>query len=487
MWKQINQELYFLFWKNKLVVVIFIYLGIALWRLDTLPGEWYGDISNVHEYVMQIQRGERPFYFFQSAGPVYHYLITPIVSVLGQDYLGYKIASVIIGAAGLIGIYLMAQEIVGLGFWTTLVAATSFWYLVWARVGNSQIIIPVLTALTIYWGNRFRKSGGFRELSFGLMTSLVGLLVYPQTFILPIVFGIWIFSQKRPSGIVITILSTTIISLIVNAKVWRFKENGYVNSKIPNWTALVSPIWVKNWTKTLGMLYVSGDQTFRINIPGKPHIDPLSGLLLAVGIILVLKQNTKTGLLLLFSGIIILLPSTSPALPYVEIPNSGRAIGIIPIISLFIAQTMQTISKRKIAVLIIFGFIIFYNLNQYFVSYPKVLPNQNVPYGKIIASYIDTLPKTTKIKLAGCCWGDWGQAEPKGIYYQLKNQLGRENIVHDQFISRCEELDKNTDQVIIGRPNDENIAKLSTCSGNGKLYVNTIFSSVYLKASIRYR
>ena len=62
-----------------LLVILVLFFIACIYQLNVLPEEWYGDISNVHEYVNQILSGERPFYFFQSPGPLYHYLITPIV------------------------------------------------------------------------------------------------------------------------------------------------------------------------------------------------------------------------------------------------------------------------------------------------------------------------------------------------------------------------------------------------------------------------
>src|SRR3989338_6962645 len=89
------------------LVIIFALL-VRLFRLDYIPGEWYGDISNVHEYVEQILAGKWPFYFFQSPGPLYHYLITPIAIIFANHgYETYKIASVIVSLIGLLGSFLM--------------------------------------------------------------------------------------------------------------------------------------------------------------------------------------------------------------------------------------------------------------------------------------------------------------------------------------------------------------------------------------------
>jgi hypothetical protein len=103
------------------------------------------------------------------------------------------------------------------------------------------------------------------------------------------------------------------------------------------------------------------------------------------------------------------------------------------------------------------------NLHKYFIEYPKTLPNHNVAYGAILASYIDTLPKTTHVYLSGCCWGQWGQPEPKGIYYQLKYPERKRDIL-GSFVSSCDQIDHSVTGVIIEPPKSgEGVA---SCSGS---------------------
>lgn len=62
------------------------------------------------------------------------------------------------------------------------------------------------------------------------------------------------------------------------------------------------------------------------------------------------------------------------------------------------------------------------NFYYYFTIYPNTLPNKNTPFGKTIASVIDKYPQSKKIIIVDCCWGEWGQPEPGGILYTLKNK-----------------------------------------------------------------
>ena len=63
------------------------------------------------------------------------------------------------------------------------------------------------------------------------------------------------------------------------------------------------------------------------------------------------------------------------------------------------------------------------NTRRYFVDYANGLPNHNTPFGRVIADYLEGQPAETHAFLVGCCWGEWGQPEPKGIRYLDANAV----------------------------------------------------------------
>src|SRR3989344_7800996 len=123
----------------QLIAILAIYIIICFYTLDVLPGEWYGDISNLHEYVQDILAARFPWDFLQSTGPLYHYIVAPFAYVFGSTYYTYKVVSVGIAAVGLIFLWHLAFDFGGkrLAFASTSLAAGSFWYIVWGRLGTS--------------------------------------------------------------------------------------------------------------------------------------------------------------------------------------------------------------------------------------------------------------------------------------------------------------------------------------------------------------
>ena len=123
-----------------------------------------------------------------------------------------------------------------------------------------------------------------------------------------------------------------------------------------------------------------------------------------------------------------------------------------------------------------------------FVVYPKTLPNKNVAYDKIMAEYINKLPDDVEVRLSSCCWGEWGQPEPKAIYYQLDKKDIHQRVLVTQdreLVRSCEEVKSHRPLLILGNPNDaELFKKWKDCFGvQTKIHTTSgrkIFSSLYL-------
>jgi hypothetical protein len=117
--------------------------------------------------------------------------------------------------------------------------------------------------------------------------------------------------------------------------------------------------------------------------------------------------------------------------------------------------------------ILIAGIILSLNMNKYFIIYPRTLPNHNVPFGRIVADYIDGLPPETKVVLSDCCWGEGGQPEPKAIYYQLTYKGGREDIVtRYPFPKECADIPAQRPLLLILNPKKIN---LENCLGEKTL------------------
>ncbi|HEX5690306.1 MAG TPA: glycosyltransferase family 39 protein, partial [Roseiflexaceae bacterium] len=218
---------------------------LRLVDLDQLQNEFYGDIALLYEYLVAIRAGHWPTYFTLSTGPLYHYLVTPIVALTGLNFYGIKLASVLVSLGALATTYAFARRLLDERFalLSTCVAGVSSWLLIFSRLGNSQILIPLLTTAASWLVLRViqRDGSGSVDLVACAVVSTLGMYLYPQTFILPLVSGLtllglrWLGMRVRWADLWRFALVTLVCALPFAAIVARDPANffsGYIGEKI---------------------------------------------------------------------------------------------------------------------------------------------------------------------------------------------------------------------------------------------------------------
>jgi hypothetical protein len=232
-----------------------------------------------------------------------------------------------------------------------------------------------------------------------------------------------------------------------------------VDGKIPSdWYQKLAT----NIIHQLGMLHLRGDTVFRVNPHNEPVLDLMSGVFFLIGILgIFMYHRNKNFLLLLIPFFLLQLPSVLVLNFPGDVPSVTRTTSIIPFIFLICAIGVQTISRQikndtiKILYLgIIVCTVLWLNWVAYFVRYQDGLPNHNVAYDRVIASYIDHLPEGTQAIVVGSIWGDAGQPHPRAITYSMRShhQL---SILDKEFTKPvCDELDlsKEKDFFIVLSP-----------------------------------
>ncbi len=414
-------------------------LAVRLWNLDRMPGELYGDIAIVYEYIADIFAGAWPTYFVLSAGPLYHYLITPVVSVLGLTYLGLKVASVLVSLGVLAALYLLARELLDerLALLALFVAGVSSWLLIFSRLGNSQILVPLLSTAAILFALRLVRHGRQHDLIAAAVVSALGLYTYPQSYILPpVIFAtlvclLWTRTQVRPRHLRDFAMVTLVCALPFAAIVAQNPANfvsGYIGGKIRPSGELL-PLLLGNARRALLALHLQGDKVFRSNPASLPHLDAISSVLFLGGLVFwLLPERRRWSPLILVPFVLLQLPSMLVLSNPAEVPSASRTLAVAPIAYLLVASGLWWLLDRglrfrrlaSLVALCLLASILYLNTWRYFKLYIAGLPNQNLAHGRMIAEYIDRLPSEAKVYMVGCCWSDRGEPEPKGIRYATK-------------------------------------------------------------------
>jgi len=484
-----EQALYFL----ALGLTALVAIGLRVYQLNTLQTELYGDINLIHDYVNWILNGDFPLRFLLSTGPLYHYLLMPFVGLFGANYDTYKGFSVLISLAGIAATYLASRRLLfalqpappthatqhqsdWFAVLTAFIMSVSSWYLVFSRLGNSQILVPLLVVLALWLLLRFVQDNDLTSLIWCAIASALGLYVYPQSFVLPVAIAVLLILFKiaprseiqglAPRRVhtpitwgnvllfcgVVTLCAVPFPFIVANSTA---AINTYITPKLGAQHPL--GILVTNIVNTVLAFHITGDETFRSNPPNLPHLDLVSGIFMVVGFIYWFRRNRVAWLALLILFIILQLPSVLVLIEPVETPSASRTLGAAPIAYVWAASGIwwlitwlrsgqqpatsdQPLAARSgllaagIAVVAILGL----NLYRYFDSYIKGLPYNNVPIVRLVTDYVNLLPPTTQVYMAGCCW-ERGMPEPKGITYEMRHPTNWHFIARPETLT-CDKI-----------------------------------------------
>lgn len=419
-------------WQASFLVLFALMVGVVLFlrlfRLDTLQSEIYGDIIIVRNYVIRVLAGNWPSRFDLSAGPLYHYLIAPIAAVAGLDYAGLKLASVIVSLGVLAATYAFCRRLVDdyFALLVTFIAGVSSWLLIFSRLGNSHIVLPLLTAAALWLVVRVVQFDRQSDLIACAVVSALGLYVYPQSFVLPGVIFLTLLGLRWTAAgpvsrnrlvtfVLVTILCALPFVYIARSDIGNF-TSGYIGSKI-NAEGDFLTLLGRSIAKALLAFHVKGDESFRSNPSNMPHLDWISGGLFLGGIVfwLATKARRRWVPLWLVPFLLLQVPAILALNQPREVPSASRTLGITPIVYMLVAsglwwliQALRARGRRWPLVVVVTGVllggILLLNVQRYFKAYIGGLPYQNTPIGRLVANYADALPAETQVYMVGCCW-----------------------------------------------------------------------------------
>jgi 4-amino-4-deoxy-L-arabinose transferase-like glycosyltransferase len=467
------------------VVMLALVIGFRFYGLDNLQAEIYGDIATVYNYALNVLLGNWPVDFVLSAGPLYHYLIAPVLMVLGLTYWGLKVSSVLTSLLALVFTYLFARELIGDRFATlaTAIAGVSSWLLIFSRLGNFPIVLPLIVMATLWLLIRFVLYRQTAILVACAFVASLGWYAYPQTYILPFTILITLFLLRLAGNdirardmlvffIVAMVCTVPFIFIVAKSPENFVSDSGYIGGKL---LGVESPLKVfgQNVLRALGAFNISGDAAWRGNPLRLPHLDFISGILFLVGFVYWLAPARRRWFPALIVPFLLLqLPSMLVLASPQEVPSAARTLGVAPIAYILVAGGLWLILKvlagaghvrwSVITGIIVFSLIVWSNGIRYFQDYLSNLPYNNTPIARLVAGYADTLPPDTNVYLVDCCW-DNGMPEPMGIRYAMQRP---ENLIEISSSDlTCDSLDylKHPAVLIWNRHNALPAEKLSTC------------------------
>lgn len=308
-------------WIGWLLLVWTTAVFLRLYLLSEIPPGLTHDEADHGITAWQIVNGAREIYFTVGYGrePLYDYATAALMAVTGPTYLAGRLTAVFFSLIMLAGMYLWARRAFDAptALLTAAGLAVAFWPLMAGRQSLRSITLPALfvLALLFYWrgwqvagggrraaAHRLRITNyGLRNFWFPFLTAgaLTGLTFY--TYIPA--RGMWLLfpalalylalADRRRGreiwrGTAVTLLVALLTGLPLFVYLWH---NPTAEVRIAELSgplaALQNGDWRPLWQNALGglrLFTVEGDPTWRYNVPGRPLLNPLLGVLFYAGV-----------------------------------------------------------------------------------------------------------------------------------------------------------------------------------------------------------
>ncbi len=420
--------------------IFIIAIALRVIALDTVPpGLQHDEAFHGHDAVT-VLLGYHPLYFTSNAGnePLFIYLMSITIGLLGHTVWGIRIASVVCGLLTIVFTYLWLRRAYNhrIALIAAALMAINFWPLFLSRVGLRAASLPMMTALTAWFlfrnsefGIRNHNAGPhhstFRIPRSAILTGIalgLSLYTYPASRVLPI--AVFVFFVLY-SLITRRIHKPTLIALIVAVIV--FAPLGYTLAALPQADVrlqqLGGPVQaalsgnfepvLRYTVDTFGMFTFGGDPIARYNLPGRPVFDPITGIFFYFGLLLAIKHWREPRNLF---ALIWLPLGLLPSMLSDSAPSFLRASASLPVTFLFPSLTIDwflnshqvTKAQRNFQIL---GVLVsvwlvsmaVFTIHDYFVVWPNRSDVREVYRTdlSLAAKWIDQQPGDKPVVVAG--------------------------------------------------------------------------------------
>ena len=377
-----------------LLVAGFLLRTVALERIP--PGLWSDEANHGLEARQILETGEAPIFFPGNCGqePLFKYLVAIFTALFGSSVATLRLVSGIAGWSllPLTWKWMRLRFDRQTAIWTLIFLTFGVWHIHFSRIAFRAILGPPLCMAAIWAIDKIHKETGmFRFYGAGILCGLLWY-TYPAFRLFSLICFIWLIAltwrHEYKWRVRAAYLMGFIFILIPLA--WAWKDNPELFTARASMAALwtessnvISGI-LRNTIRHLGMFHVAGDQNWRHNLSGVPHLDILTGFFFLVGLAVSLGRRTKNDVVLLVWLIIMLVPGILSVER--QAPHCLRTLGVLPVPYILAAQGIVWIGKRynrwkgwliPAAIVAVIGVS---NMARYFVAWPREL--QTLSYAR---------------------------------------------------------------------------------------------------------
>lgn len=331
-----------------LSLIVLIGAVLRLYRLGEIPfGTWYDEANAGLQALRMLNEPlYRPIFDGTIHAPSHYvYMVAAAFKLFGPSTASIRLASAVLGIATVLAAYLAGREFFGrriLGLVLAFLLAVSSWDVNFSRIGMFNIATPLFQLLAIGFLLRglrqqrllFYALAGL-SLGFGLAFYRVFQLFLPVVGIFFLHAAIARRQMLRRSwggwllvgiGLILAILPVLVFAYEQPDIFFARTQDTYIFSgKAPDERI---PALIENVRKHVLMFHYRGDPNGRHNLPGSPMLDPITGALMVLGLVLSLRFIWQPTHFLLIVWVVVMLLGGILSLDF-EAPQSLRAIGTL--------------------------------------------------------------------------------------------------------------------------------------------------------------
>lgn len=464
-------------WKTGwfLLLIIAAAALLRLPELSRLPPAHYRDVALTALDALRAAAGAPQIHYTYDEG-LYSNIMGLFFMLFGAGDWSLRLPGALFGILTSWGVYRLGRTL-GLeraGLYGAALLAVSFWHVTLSRSGFRAVLLPLLLALSFSMliegiggrGGRGRGdgagesrkgasqdrpvwSGAPARAALGGALLGLGVHVYPTVRLAPLLLPVYLWAELgrdraawRRAVPAITLFAGCALLLALPMIVDYVEHPEHITYP-HRIVSVFSPgvpaaeafgFLQRNLFSTLFMFHLSGDGNWRHNIAGAPMLDPASGILMLLGLLICLRSwATTAGALLLGWLVVMLVPNV---LSVEGVPHGLRTSAVLPSLMLICGVGLVTLERilvrrgwAKIAALSILALVALLGIRtgyRYFVVWgnePRVLVEHDGAYRAAAHALLAAPPGVQRILVAnGTGWAAYGRpAEAHPYMFEMRD------------------------------------------------------------------